>query len=152
MPMFHYKAASADGQVLEGRMEAASRDAVVQRLQSQGHTPIRAEEVLAAAAPRSVNFSLALRRAGGRLDVQVMTTELSTLLAAGLPLDRSLELLKDLSTPGSETAQLLDELYRRVRGGADLSAALSEHPRVFGSHYDAAATSDYDDVKHRQQH
>ena len=135
MPMFQYKAAAADGQVLEGRMEAASRDAVVQRLQSQGHIPIRAEEVLSSVVPgiRNVPLAFAVRRA--QVDVQVLTTELSTLLNAGLPLDRVLELLKDLSTSGSETQHLLEELYRRVRGGADLSAALAEHPRVFSTFY-----------------
>ena len=135
MPMFHYKAASTDGQVLEGRMEALNREAVVQRLQAQGHIPIRAEEISAASAPGIGHVPLALWRTGARVDVQVLTTELSTLLKAGLPLDRVLELLKDLATPGTETQRLIEELYRRVRGGADLSAALSEHPRVFSTFY-----------------
>jgi len=135
MPVFQYKAAATDGRVLEGRMEAASRDAVVQRLQSQGHIPIRAEEVLASAAPGMRSVPAAFWRRGAPVDVQVLTTELSTLLNAGLPLDRVLELLKDLAAPDSETQRLLDDLYRRVRGGADLSAALGEHPRVFSTFY-----------------
>jgi len=135
MPLFQYKAAAADGQVLEGRMEAANRDAVVQRLQSQGYIPIRAEEVLSSAAAGIRSAPVAVWRRSAKIDVQVLTTELSTLLNAGLPLDRVLELLKDLSAPGSETQRLLDELYRRVRGGADLSAALGEHPRVFSTFY-----------------
>jgi general secretion pathway protein F len=135
MPLFQYKAAAGDGRVLEGRMEAASRDAVVQRLQSQGHIPIRAEEVLASAAPGIRSVPAALLRRGAQVDVQALTTELSTLLNAGLPLDRVLELLKDLAATDSETQRLLDDLYRRVRGGADLSAALGEHPRVFSTFY-----------------
>jgi general secretion pathway protein F len=77
----------------------------------------------------------AFLRRGAPVDVQVLTTELSTLLNAGLPLDRVLELLKDLAAPDSETQRLLDDLYRRVRGGAALSAALGEHPRVFSTFY-----------------
>jgi general secretion pathway protein F len=135
MALFAYKAAAADGQLLEGRMEAVDRDAVVQRLQSQGHVPIRAEEVAPAPLAGSSRVSLAMSRRGVRVDVQVLTTELSTLLNAGLPLDRALELLRDLSATDSEARRLLDDLHRRVRGGADLSAALGEHPAVFSSFY-----------------
>lgn len=135
MSIFEYKAAATDGQVLQGQMEAADRDAVVQRLQSQGHIPVRVDEVLTAAAPGARRTPLTFWRRRAQVDVQVLTTELSTLLNAGLPLDRVLELLKDLSLPGSDTQRLLDNLYRRVRGGADLSAALGEHPRVFSTFY-----------------
>ena len=44
MPWYVYKAVSADGEVLEGELEAPDRSSVVERLRSQGHVPIRAEE------------------------------------------------------------------------------------------------------------
>ncbi len=135
MPLYRYKAASADGQLLEGQMEAASRDAVVRRLQSQGHVPIRAEELGAATeqAPAGIRLPR-LRRAGPR-EVQAFTTELATLLNAGLPLDRVLELLESLAPPGGGMDRVLEDLHARVRGGADLSAALAGHPRLFSPFY-----------------
>ena len=46
MPLFHYKAVAASGEIVEGAMEAGSRSAVVLRLQAQGHVPIRAREAV----------------------------------------------------------------------------------------------------------
>jgi general secretion pathway protein F len=135
VPLFQYKAAAADGQVLEGQMEADNRDAVVRRLQSQGHVPIRAEEVgLAARRSAGVPGLSRLRRVGAR-EVQFFTTETATLLQAGLPLDRVLELLEGLSPEASPMRPVIAGLQSRVRGGADLSAALEEHPSLFSPFY-----------------
>ena len=40
MPQFRYKAISATGEPLDGRMEAASAEDVIARLQDQGCLPI----------------------------------------------------------------------------------------------------------------
>jgi general secretion pathway protein F len=135
MPLFHYKAAAADGRVFEGEMEAQARDAVVRRLQSEGQVPIRVDERGAVVQRSGGGLSLLRRRGAGAADVQAFTTELSTLLQAGLPLDRVLELLETLATEGSGMRKVLTELQSQVRGGADLSAALAEHPRLFSPFY-----------------
>ena len=44
MAVYHYKAASPEGEVTEGDMEAQSRDVVIECLQALGYVPIRAEE------------------------------------------------------------------------------------------------------------
>jgi len=135
MPRFRYKAAAADGRVLEGEIEAQARDAVVRQLQSQGQVPIRVEAVQGAAARPRNAFTLPRGRSAGAAEVQSFTTELATLLQAGLPLDRVLELLATLAPAGSAMGGILGELQTRVRGGADLSAALAEHPRLFSPFY-----------------
>ena len=43
MPLFHYKAVSATGEMLEGEMTAPSESAVIERLHDMGHIPVRAE-------------------------------------------------------------------------------------------------------------
>ena len=97
MPVFQYKAATVNGDVLQGEMEAVSQDAVIRQLQAQGHIPIRAEEVAdtaAAVTPSAFSFQ---RRRPSRADVNVFTIELATLMQAGLPLDKALEMLVNLS-------------------------------------------------------
>lgn len=115
-------------------MEAVSRDALVRRLQSLGHVPIRAEEVGQGARSRP-GFALARLRRLGLADVQVFTTELATLLQAGLPLDRVLDLLEGLAPAGGMLREVIVALHARVRGGADLSMALAEYPRLFSPFY-----------------
>lgn len=124
--MFHYKAASADGQIVEGDMEAASRDALIKQLQAQGNIPIRAE------ARSSTPGATPAGRRGrvGQTELMVFTTELGTLLQAGLPVDRALELLTGVASTGA-LREVLEVLHTRVRSGSDLSAALEEHPRLF---------------------
>ncbi|MBN9429130.1 MAG: type II secretion system F family protein [Burkholderiales bacterium] len=41
MPEFAYRAAKADGRMLDGRVEAASRDAALRQLRGKGLTPVR---------------------------------------------------------------------------------------------------------------
>ncbi len=43
MTLFQYRAVSGSGEVVEGELEAATRDAVIEHLHRQGHTPIRAD-------------------------------------------------------------------------------------------------------------
>ncbi len=67
MPRFAYKAVSSDGEVVEGKIEAASRQAAVDRLHAQGHVPIRAEERQSRAPGRLAMLRLfRLRRSGAR--------------------------------------------------------------------------------------
>ncbi|MFQ6017537.1 MAG: type II secretion system F family protein [Kiloniellaceae bacterium] len=134
MPRFSYKAVSPDGEVIEGETEAASRQALVDRLHSQGHVPIRAEERRRAGPRRlSVPSPFRARRATAK-DVVLLTQELATLLQAGLPLDRALTIMSDLARPGP-VRTLIDRIRDRVRGGATLADALEAYPHVFPNYY-----------------
>jgi general secretion pathway protein F len=137
MPLFQYKAVSPGGEVNEGVMDADTRNAVVERLQGMGLIPIRAAEVSAGAqvgqaAPKSAG--LFSRNKISQQDIGNMTRELATLLRAGLPLDRSFEILISLAERES-VAMLLAEIRNDVRGGASLSKALDKHRDVFSRFY-----------------
>ncbi len=58
------------------------------------------------------------------------TTELAALLGAGLPLDRSLSILGEIS---GDTAMrtIVQSLLKTIREGNSFSESLSKHPRVF---------------------
>jgi general secretion pathway protein F len=136
MPVFQYKAVASSGELLEGAMEAASQKGVVERLRDMGYTPIRAVEAGGGEAPTT-------RRAAspglfGRVitqdEVGVVTREIATLLNAGLPLDRSLEILGGLAE-NERVAGLLRKVRNEVRGGASLSKALDMQGGVFSRFY-----------------
>jgi len=134
MPVFQYKAASNSGDVVQGEMEAASQEAVIRHLQDQGHIPIRAEEVTRAAPVHDAPAFSLHRRRPGRADVNVFTIELATLLRAGLPLDKALEMLVTIAERAPFRG-VLEQLLADVRGGAFLSAALESHGRLFSRFY-----------------
>lgn len=139
MPFFQYKAVSPSGEVQEGILEAASTPAAVSRLQEMGLIPIRAQEaaVGTGAAPAAGGARPGLFRRRARIrqeDIGVMTRELSTLLRAGLPLDRAFEILINLSG-NPALAELLTRIRNEVRGGSSLSKALDQQRAWFSRFY-----------------
>jgi len=136
LPFFQYKAVTAAGEVQEGVLEAASTEGAVARLQQMGLIPIRAQEAgVARAGPQQATASRPLFRRTRitQDDIAVVTRELATLLKAGLPLDRSFEILITLA-PNPRTAELLGRVRNDVRGGASLSKALDAQ-RLFSRFY-----------------
>jgi general secretion pathway protein F len=133
MPLYHYKALNARGEMLDGQMEAATNAEVVQRLQEQGHLPVEAK-LASESGGASVWKGLFKPKpfAGARL-VQ-FTQQLATLLGAGQPLDRALTILLEL--PEDEAAQrTVTDVRDAVRGGASLSAALERQHGTFSRLY-----------------
>ncbi len=135
MAVFDYKAATRSGEVLVGRLECASADEAVARLQALGHVPIRVDRASgehrgAQHAPRRRRW----RRAVGTDSVNSFTQELATLLQAGVPLDRALGMLADLAGQ-PQFAEIVEDLQTRVRHGASLADALAEHEALFSRFY-----------------
>lgn len=137
MPVFQYKAVTPAGEVLEGAMDAADRRAIVERLRDMGYTPLRAVEAgtgeAQAAVARRASSPL-FRRGVSQDEIGVVTREISTLLNAGLPLDRSLEILVGLAE-SERVAEMLRNVRNEVRGGASLSKALEQQDGVFSRFY-----------------
>jgi general secretion pathway protein F len=63
-----------------------------------------------------------------------LTRELATLLQAGLPLDRALTVLAQLSQAGP-VRTMIERLREKVRGGSTLADALSAYPDSFPNFY-----------------
>jgi len=128
MPLFEYKAVAPNGETVRGTMEAASTDMVVLKLQEAGNIPLQAHESGAGGFSLS---SLRLRRRGmNAREVGQFTQQLSTLLGAGLPLDRSLHVLMDLAE-NERVQRTVTDIRDRVREGGSLSDALEEQHGAF---------------------
>ncbi len=136
MAIFHYKAATPEGEVVEGEMDASSQAAVIERLQGLGYVPIRAAPHGEAGTAKRWSLSrLRLRKRGvSQKQLLVMTQELATLLRARLPLDRALEVLIELAA-NPQIRQLLTRVREGVHGGQTLSAAMEAQGGVFPKIY-----------------
>lgn len=139
MPEFIWRAAQANGQLVEGRTEAAASAAVLRQLRERGLTPIRVDDV--AALPASTATS-GFRAKKARVDkspvkaadILTLTTELSIMLRAGLALDNALRVLIEMSHKPS-VRTLLETILEDVKGGAPFSRALGAHREHFGDFY-----------------
>ena len=144
MPVYRYKAINPAGDVAIGELEAANEAEIVGRLRDQGMMPMQV-----AASVGGANAGAGGRAGGGavkprrrwftpktvtRDNVSAMTRELATLLNAGLPLDRALELLIALA-PTPPVVALLQRIRDDVRGGKALSQALDTRRDIFSRFY-----------------
>ncbi len=134
MPLYRYKAVASTGEAQEGEMEGVGQSAVVERLQGMGLIPIRVEETASAMAGGEAGRGLRRKKRVSQDEIAAFTREIATLLKAGLPLDRSLEILVSLS-PNERVSELLAQVREDVRGGAALSAAMEAHAGVFSRFY-----------------
>ncbi len=135
MALFHYRAADSSGKVLEGIIEAEAEYGVVSRLHEMGFIPLRIAPPSEASektpqAPLAVLF----RKRVNQKQILHFTQELSTLLGAGLPIDRSLSVLANL-VEGEEFKKRVRLLLEAVRAGKSLAAAMGEHPDTFPKLY-----------------
>lgn len=139
MADFGYRAADAGGRVLEGQIEALSRDEAIRRLLDQGLTPVGVQERGATLEPARERGPSPKRFTFGadrptRADVLALTSELAVMLRAGLPLDSALRVLKSMDHRPS-VAALLGQLLESVKSGVPFSRALAAHGDLFGSFY-----------------
>ena len=134
MPVFQYKAATIDGEVLNGTLTGTSREQVVAQLQALGQIPIQVDE---STQPGEKRVRIRTPRRSRRITDQHIsnaTRELATLLRAGLPLDRALSTLASLAE-GDRMRQLLEDVRERVKGGATLADAMEAQEGVFSRFY-----------------
>ncbi|MGO8988977.1 MAG: type II secretion system F family protein [bacterium] len=132
MAEYLYKASTLSGQTVEGAMDGKDEEAVIRGLQQMGYIPIR----ITSAEEKAASFRLSslLPKRVGTKNLLTFTQELSTLVSAGLPIDRSLGILGTLTE--NETLQAtVKDLLKRIEGGSSLAEALAFHPRIFPKLY-----------------
>jgi len=132
MAQYLYKAATLDGQTVEGFMDGRDEENVVQNLHRLGYIPIRITSTQE--KRQSLRLSSFLPQRVGLKNLLTFTQELSTLLSAGLPLDRSLSILGSL-TENERLREIVKDVLRRIEGGNSLAEALGNHPRIFSKLY-----------------
>lgn len=127
MPIFSYRATSLEGTIVEGVIEAAEEKAALEKLRNIGMIPLKIR------LPKDKS-GRGKRLRSGRNDLLMFTSELSALLDAGLPLDRSLSVLATISESGG-MRDVVASVLKSIRGGSALSDALQKHPRIFPNLY-----------------
>ncbi len=128
MAVFGYRATDREGRVSEGVVEAGGEVAARDRLREMGYFPIRVWSA-SPSAERVAEKAGAVRsgRRGSRRDLLPFLQGLTTLLRAGIPLDRSLEMLRDLFRAGG-MGTVAGALLAEVRSGSSLADAMRKVP------------------------
>jgi len=124
MPDFAYTARDVQGKRVSGIVSASSEREAVAVLSGQSLFPLQLQTSQALPSWRR------RKRVGGQL-LATFYFQLSALLRSGVPLLRSLEVLKNQSS-NLRLQEVLDDVRERVEDGANLSEAMKQHESVFG--------------------
>lgn len=118
------------GKVQKGELEAPSKSAVLARLRQMQVQPIP-DKIKEKGKLFSFTFQL-----GGvsNKDIVVFTRQMSTMIDAGLPLVRSLDILASQQT-NAKFKSILTNVKETVEGGSTFADALARHPSVFTALY-----------------
>lgn len=128
--LYRYRAADASGRLEEGTIESLSRGAVIEDLRRRQLVPVDVVEAEAAAAPQPRENRTV------RLEVAVLlwTRTLATMVAAGIPLERTLAFAAS-QCPNRNLETAANQILADVRAGSGLGEAMSRHPKIFDPVY-----------------
>ena len=132
MAAFYFKAVASDGKTRTGVLNADTEKWVAQELRKQGLTP-----VYVGREKKTGIFDITLPSFGGgrrKKDILFFTQEISTLLNAGIPVDKALSITSELTERPTFRA-LISDILRLVKSGKSLADALSVHPDYFSDLY-----------------
>jgi general secretion pathway protein F len=146
MAAFRYRALDTQGQQVDGEVVAASRNGALAELANRGLVPVDLRDGTARTIPataampaaptaRSTSWLATLRRPrfGGTQLVQ-STQALASLVRAGLTIDRALAIAANLSADIA-AREFLEDVGKRVRGGATFAQAISASGRPLPGYY-----------------
>jgi len=152
MPRFNYVALDARGQEATGLVEAASSNAAITQLRQAGYFPTsviedaisspdgkearrRAATTARVTKPRAKKGIVLFQRRKVKSKIlMIFTRQLATLVEAGLPLLRSLNILAKQERD-KVLKKTIIKIADSVQGGSTFSDALALHPRIFNDLY-----------------
>ena len=134
MPTFFYKASNTSGKLETGTLEVPNKQSALLRLERMGLFPIKVVD--------NQNRKTEINLSGFKLEdwlpanrvstqhVLEFTDKLSTLLKAGLPLAKALNLLVEITTH-EPMKVVIRQVLKDVSAGKTFAESLSRHPKVF---------------------
>lgn len=147
MSSYSYEAVDSSGLDVKGIIEVATQSQALRRIKEMGLFPTRVREQRPRSgrrrfpslkpAARLVSGSAVNLRFGGGVRpraLMVFTRQLATLLEAGMPLVRGLQLLQR-QADDRRLASVIGKVCAAIEGGKSFSEALAAHPKVFNSLY-----------------
>ncbi|MCH1930463.1 type II secretion system inner membrane protein GspF [Shewanella sp. A25] len=140
MPAFEYKALSAQGKQLKGVIEADTARHARSQLRDQRMMPLEIQPVTEKEAKaKSAGFS-AFKRGISVSELALITRQLATLVAAGLPIEECLKAVGQ-QCEKARLASMIMAVRSRVVEGYSLADSLAEFPHIFDDLYRAMVAS-----------
>ena len=128
---FTYRVRDRQGKIITGSLEAESEETVSQRLRQMGYFVIGIEAEKTSLAKKELHIFKPKVKAK---DITVFTRQFATMINAGLPLVKCLNILSE-QTDNPMLAEIVTDVQHEVEMGRSLSEALGKHPDTFKQLY-----------------
>ncbi len=132
MSQFNFSGRTAQGQSVDGTLEASSVDAVAASLIGRGITPVKIEEVTATATTLRKLRHLTGADKVTDTDRIMFCRQMQTICKAGIPLTRGIRGLA-ASIHHESFRDTLNNIADRLETGVGLSSAMRHHPDTFNN-------------------
>ena len=123
MPEFVYIARNMEGQRITGEMSASSEREVISSLSGRSLFPLEVSE-------QKESSGVQIRRRPNAQTMTMFYSQLASLLSNGVPLLRSLRILREQTT-SVVLQDVIDDVATRIEDGTSIGDAFARHPRVF---------------------
>ena len=131
MNTFKYKGRDRNGASVNGELQGASADAIASQLSRRGITPTAIDMAATNLAAKEIQLPAWLRNEKvSTEDLIMFARQMYTITKAGIPLIVSIRGLTDTVHNGL-LKDALHDIVERLETGTELSAAMSQHPKVF---------------------
>lgn len=127
--LYTYTATNKEGKTVHGTMEAGNREAVITNLQHQDMRPLIIKPARAKRSAKGIFKPKVKKR-----ELVVFTRQLSTMISAGVALDRCLSTLQN-QAESDHFADVIGEIAKAVQAGAPLGDTFAHYPDVFSDVY-----------------
>lgn len=138
MAKFYYKASTKTGEIKEGEIEAQSLEEARKKVSSMGFIPISVSDSQSVSTEGIRNLDISAifrkRKKVKSSDVLLFTEKLAVLLRSGIPIDRSLSLMVELSE-SENMRSIASSLLKDVNSGKSLADAMAKFPDFFSKLY-----------------
>ncbi|MGA1867004.1 MAG: type II secretion system inner membrane protein GspF [bacterium] len=135
MPVFLYRATDREGKIITGTMEAKDKPMVINKLQDLDYFPLTVSlNKVAGGGFSEILKNQRIFERIGQKDILNFTQQLSTLVGAGIPLDKSLTTLSQL-TNNQKLTDVIEDIHKNVHGGSQFADALAQYPKLFSKLY-----------------
>lgn len=128
MAKFTYKGLNQSNTVVKGSIEASSKQGVIDTLKKQGIKPLAIQQ-----ESGSKFLSFANKKVKTK-DLTIFTRQLSTMISAGVPLNRSFYTLQE-QTDNQYFKTVIGDIAKQIEGGVSIGDALKKYPNVFDEVY-----------------
>lgn len=128
MSKFQYKGINQSNVVIKGVIDSNSKQSAIDSLKRQGIRPLKVS------AEGGFSLGGVLNKKVKTKDVTIFTRQLSTMISAGVPLNRAFYTLQE-QTENKYFQTVIGDIAKQIEGGASIGEALKKYPDVFDEIY-----------------